>query len=148
MIEPRASRSRHQRLETLIEAMDRPLLGLAVAAIVLYLLDVRGLPRGWLGTSVSLLSSLIDVVFALDLVLKLVAQGRAYTRTPWFLIDLLSSLPVLDTLSCGLFPTRVVRVFRVVRALRILRGLRVLRVLRALPLYEHFYIQVQENDTK
>jgi class 3 adenylate cyclase len=148
MIEPRTSQSRHPRLEAWIEATDRPLVGLAVAAIILYLLDVRGLRAGWLSTSVALLSALIDVVFALDLVLKLVARGRAYTRTPWFLIDLLSSLPLLDTITFGLFRTRVVRVFRLIRALRILRGLRVLRVLHALPLYEHFYIQVYEKDSQ
>jgi adenylate cyclase len=54
---------------------------------------------------------------------------------------LLSSLPVLDTLSNGVLPLRVVRIFRGFRILRILRGLRVLRALRSLPAYENLFVE-------
>jgi len=135
MSEPRA---RDPRLETAIERMDRPLLGLAVVAMVLYLLDIRGVAEGWPRAVLTLLTFVIDAVFAFDLALKIFALGHEYTRTPWFLIDLLSCLPLLDTLTSGLLPFRSVRVFRGFRILRMFRGLRVLRALRSVPGFERF----------
>ena len=130
--------SRAPRLEALIEAMDRPLLVLALVAMVLYLIDIRGVPEGWPETALTLFTFVIDSVFAFDLVLKLAATGKEYTGTPWFLIDLLSSLPLLDTLANGVLPLRAIRIFRGFRILRIFRGLRVLRALRAVPGFERF----------
>src|SRR4051812_15739482 len=108
------------RLERLIEAMDRPLLGLAIVSMSLYLLDLHGL-MGRARGAYLLLTFLIDTVFVIDLVLKLRAEGMVYVRTPWFLIDLLSCLPLIDVLANGipgLRATRFVRGFRILRILR------------------------------
>lgn len=129
-----AALTKKQRLEHLIEAMDRPLLVLAVVTMVLYLCDLRqGLE--WAGPAYRVLAVAIDFVFLFDLVLKLRTFGREYVRTPWFLIDFLSCLPVLDILASGFLPLRAMRFIRGFRILRILRGLRVLRALRSLPAF-------------
>jgi adenylate cyclase len=122
-------------MESLIEAMDRPLLILAVVSMLLYLIDLRGL-MGWAHAAYVALTFLIDLVFVFDLVLKLRVYGGQYVQTPWFLIDFLSCLPVLDVLANNVFSFRSIRFIRGFRILRILRGLRVLRVLRALPAFE------------
>jgi class 3 adenylate cyclase len=125
------------RINQWIERSDRPLLGLAILSLLLYLMDLRGLPL-WAALLVDHFNMLTDVVFVIDLVLKLIAQGRVYADSPWFLIDFLSCLPVLDTLANDLFPLRAIRFVRGFRILRILRGLRVLRALKTIPAFEQF----------
>lgn len=127
--------TKQERLEALIEVMDRPLLALAVVTMVLYLIDLRGLFAG-ARMAYFVLMMLIDFVFLFDLVLKLRTLGKGYVHTPWFLIDLLSCLPVLDILANGVLPLRAIRLIRGFRILRILRSLRVLRALRQIPIYE------------
>jgi|GEM_PF-1294689 len=126
-----------RRGERLIEAMDKPLLLLAVLTLILYLADlVGGLGQArmtWLA-----LSLIIDALFVADLLLKLWVYGTAYVQTPWFLIDLISSLPLLDAIVTGFEPIRTVRFVRGFRILRILRGLRLLRALRTIPAFEEF----------
>lgn len=134
MSEPRA---RPSRSEALIDALDRPLLILAVVTMVLYLLGLRGL-MGKGRTSLQVLTFLIDAVFLFDLLLKLRVLGRKYLRTPWFLIDFLSCLPLLDALASGILPSHAIRFVRGFRILRILRGLRVLRALRTIPAFDQF----------
>ena len=126
--------TKKQRLEHLIEAMDRPLLGLAVLTMMLYLFDLRKM-LDWAGPTYRIIAVVIDFVFVFDLVLKLRTFGREYIRTPWFLIDFLSCLPVFDVLASGVLPLRAIRFIRAFRMLRILRGLRVFRALRALPAF-------------
>jgi class 3 adenylate cyclase len=128
-------RAGSRRLESLIEAMDRPLLVLAVLTMILYLIDLRGL-MGWGRSAYVVLTLLIDFVFLFDLTLKLLAFGGQYVRSPWFLIDFLSCLPVLDVLANSVFSFRAIRFIRGFRILRILRGLRVLRALRSIPAFE------------
>src|SRR5262249_1978162 len=123
------------RSEALIEAMDRPLLILAVLTMLLYLFDLRGL-MGWGRAVYVVLTLLIDFVFLFDLVLKLRTYGRQYLRTPWFLIDFLSCLPVIDLIANNILRLRAIRFIRGFRILRILRGLRVLRALRSIPAFE------------
>ena len=82
---------------------------------------------------------LIDSIFVVDLLLKLRAQGMTYVRTPWFLIDLLSCLPLLDVLANSIPGVRAARFARGFRILRILRGLRVLRALRTIPAFDEFF---------
>lgn len=134
-----SSRANVGRGEQLIDAMDKPLLALAVLTMVLYLVDlIGGLGQGavrWLWNSVSLA---IDMIFLFDLVVKLRVFGRSYIQTPWFLIDLISCLPLLDAIANGLRPIRAVRFVRGFRILRILRGLRILRALRSIPAFEQF----------
>ena len=126
------------RLQRWIEAMDRPLLGLAILSMCLYLLDLHGL----MGSSRAvylLVNLLIDSIFVVDLLLKLRAQGMTYVRTPWFLIDFLSCLPLLDVLANTIPGVRAARFARGLRILRILRGLRVLRALRTIPAFDEFF---------
>lgn len=117
--------------------MDKPLLALAIFTILVYLFDLmKGLGEWrttWLGMSL-----MIDGLFAFDLLLKLRAFGMDYVRTPWFLIDFISCLPLLDAFFTGVQPLRAVRFVRGFRILRILRGLRILRALRSIPAFDHF----------
>jgi class 3 adenylate cyclase len=123
------------RSEVLIDAMDRPLLVLAVITMILYLFDLRGL-MAWNPTMYRLVTLVIDLLFLFDLTLKLYTYGTQYIRTPWFLIDFLSCLPVLDVIASSFGSLRAIRFIRGFRILRILRGLRVLRALRAIPVFE------------
>ncbi|WP_406700990.1 adenylate/guanylate cyclase domain-containing protein [Singulisphaera sp. Ch08] len=117
--------------------MDKPLLALAILTIIVYLFDLlRGLGEwrtAWLGMSL-----LIDSVFVGDLLLKLRVYGMSYVQTPWFLIDLISCLPLIDAIATGVKPIRAVRFVRGFRILRILRGLRILRALRSIPAFDQF----------
>lgn len=128
------SQQKKERLERLIEAMDRPLLALAIVTMAFYLFDLRGM-LDWTGSGYLIVALLIDFLFVFDLVLKLRTFGREYIQTPWFLIDLLSCVPVLDILAAGVLPLRAMRFIRGFRILRILRGLRVLRALRSIPAF-------------
>lgn len=123
------------RLEPRIEASENALLGLAAFSMVLYLLELHGLPE-WAVRIVTVVTLLIDVTFVLDLTIKVATRGKSYTESPWFLIDFLSCLPILDTLANGLFRPGSLKFVRGLRLLRILRSLRVLRALRALPAFE------------
>jgi adenylate cyclase len=126
------------RLERLIEVMDRPLLALAIASMGLYLIDLHGLMVP--ARAVYLLATfLIDSIFVVDLMLKLRVEGMGYVRTPWFLIDLLSCLPLLDVVANGIPGLRAIRFVRGFRILRILRGLRILRALRTIPAFDEFF---------
>ncbi len=114
--------------------LDAPLLGLALVAVAGYLADLHGL---WTDLGVRELYSwsakVVDLIFAADLALKLKAFGRPYLKGPWFVIDLLSSLPVLTFLSripATLQSLRFLRMFRVFRLLRILRAVRVTRLVQ------------------
>ena len=126
--------------------MDRPLLGLAIVSMCLYLLDLHGL----MGSSRAvylLVNLLIDSIFVVDLVLKLRAQGMTYVRTPWFLIDLLSCLPLIDVLANSIPGVRAARFARGFRILRILRGLRVLRALRTIPAFDEFFDEAPTGES-
>ena len=71
----------------------------------------------------------IDAIFVIDLVLKAATLRSPYLRGPWFLIDLLSSLPILGAMAAA--PT-VVQRLRFVRAFRFFRILPTLRLVRVL----------------
>jgi class 3 adenylate cyclase len=126
--------------------MDRPLLVLAVLTMILYLFDLRGMMH-WSVQTYRVVTLLIDLVFVFDLVVKLTAYGSRYIRTPWFLIDLLSCLPVLEGIVSSVVSIRAVRIIRGFRILRILRGLRVLRALRAIPVFEHLMNELPPGES-
>jgi class 3 adenylate cyclase len=144
MSEPRSESSRS---EALIEAMDRPLLVLAVLTMILYLFDLRGF-MDWSPRAYHAVTLLIDLLFVFDLILKLWTHGSQYIRTPWFLIDFLSCLPLLDVLASSFVSVRAIRIIRGFRILRILRGLRVLRVLRAIPVFEQVMNEGPTNESR
>lgn len=138
--------SPQNRWVSLIEAMDRPLLVLAIVTMALYLLELHGL-FGPAQATVFVVTLLIDLAFVFDLALKLAVLGKDYIRTPWFLIDLLSCLPVLDVLALGALHFRAIRFVRGFRILRILRGLRVLRVLRSIPAFDQFLKEAPSGES-
>ncbi len=121
-------------LEPWIERSERPMLVLAAAAVAIYLVDLLGWWRAT-GLQGGYLAFAIDACFVADLALKLGVMRGRYLRSPWFLVDLVCTVPILSTLSVfpsALLGLRFVRMFRILRALRMLRVLRSLRVLRLL----------------
>ncbi len=84
---------------------------------------------------------LIDFVFLADLISKVVILRGKYIKSPWFLIDLISTLPIISStmeLMGSLGPqlqstraARGARVARVARVARIARTARLARVARA-----------------
>jgi len=123
-----------ERLERWIERSDGPMLALAAVAVLIYLAELRGL---WAGLDIEgpyrAVALAIDLAFLIDLVLKVsVLRGR-YLRSPWFVIDLISAVPVLSWLTHGMAAlegVRFLRGFRFFRVLRTLRSLRLMRMLR------------------
>ncbi|MBI4863423.1 MAG: adenylate/guanylate cyclase domain-containing protein [Candidatus Riflebacteria bacterium] len=123
-----------------IESLDRPLLVLAGFAVLLYLAELfRFFPveaKAWLFWT----GLVIDLTFAVDLVAKIVFRGRPYLKTPWFLVDLVSTLPLLSSLVeligvavfqlQALSAVRMVRIARLSQAVRFMGMIRVARALR------------------
>jgi adenylate cyclase len=117
-------------IEKVIEAADRPLLALALGAVVLYLLELRGVV-----TSTGLariVSTALDALFITDVLLKVAVMRGRYLRSAWLVTDVLSCLPGISLLANvpWLMAVQFTRMFRV---LRVLRGLRVLRSLQFMP---------------
>lgn len=123
-------------LGRLIEASERPVLGLAMAAVALYLAELQGL---WHRLDVEgpyhAVALGIDVVFLIDLVLKSAVQRGRYWRSPWFLIDFFSTLPILGAVHFLPFQLEGLRFVRTFRLFRVLRTLRALRVLKSLSVF-------------
>ena len=124
-----------QGLDSFIERSERPMLWLAVVAVVIYLIDLTG---GWasLGAepSYNVLTVVIDLIFLCDLLLKATVRRGPYLRSAWFLVDLFSTAPILThtrLLPSTIQGLRFVRTFRQLRVLRTLRALNVLRSFKA-----------------
>ncbi len=128
----RHSSSRPQRsaIWQVIELADRPLLVLALGAVALYLLELRGVVDS--SGPVRYVSAALNVVFVVDLLLKIAVGRGRYLRSAWVVTDVLSCLPGISLLANvpWLLAIQFTRIFRV---LRILRGLRVLRSLQFMP---------------
>ena len=124
------------QLQEWIDRSERPLLLLAAIAVAIYLVDLQGLWLAWgLRSPYLAVALFIDVIFVVDLVVKIAVLRRGYLTSPWFLIDVLCAVPILSTVAAApsvLQGLRFVRMFRILRALRLLRVLRTLRVLRFL----------------
>ncbi len=124
-------------LEGFIERSEGYVLGLAGLAVLSYLAELMGvwshmgLKKVYEAVALSL-----DLIFVADLVLKVAVQRGRYLRGPWFVIDLISALPVLSSLAIlpaagqGLYFVRGFRLFRILRTLRALRVLRTLKVFK------------------
>jgi len=130
--------SRQERLDALIDRLDLPMLVLAGVAVAIYLLELLGTWQAWgVFKAYQVVALLIDATFVVDLIFKLYVRGTRYLKTPWFVIDFVSALPILSSLSA--FPSmfealRFIRGVRLFRMLRVLRTLRVFRTLRVLEL--------------
>ena len=115
----------------LFQKLEVPMLGLAGLAISLYLLGLLGLwTQLGLEKVYETVSLIIDVVFVLDLLTKIAVLRKDYLKSPWFLIDFISSLPIFGLLSIG--PNNTLQSLRFVRGFRLFRILRTLRTLRTL----------------
>jgi class 3 adenylate cyclase len=125
-----------------VDALDRPLLFVAAAAVALYLLELRGVvdPKG----PARALSIALDLVFVADVTLKIAAQGRRYLTSAWSLVDLLSCLPALALLGHLPF-LDAIRFTRLFRFLRVLRSVRVLRAMHSVPALQRFAAEAEQN---
>lgn len=123
------------RFESLLERSNKPILVLAVIAVLLYIMELfRVIPQPLLHTFLWV-NFLIDLIFFLDLSAKSVILGRSYIRSPWFFIDFLSTLPIISSafeimgaMGPQLQATRVARGARVARIARIARVARLAKV--------------------
>ena len=123
------------RFENLLEKTNKPILVLAIVAIVLYALELfRVVPKPFL-YSFLWLNLIIDCIFLLDLLFKCFVLGRSYLKSPWFFIDFLSTIPIISSalevigaMSPQLQAARVARGARVARIARITRVARLAKV--------------------
>ncbi|HUX42467.1 MAG TPA: adenylate/guanylate cyclase domain-containing protein [Rectinemataceae bacterium] len=118
------------KIDAAIESLDKPLLLLSVLAVVLYLLELKGIATDT--GIVRVLSLLVDACFVVDVLLKLAFRRGRYLRSAWFMTDLLSCLPGI-LLVANVPWLQAIQFARLFRVLRVLRGLRVLRSLQFLP---------------
>ena len=125
-------------MERRLERLNTTVLVLAGIAIVLYLLDLFRLVPNALSAPIWWITFFIDAVFLIDLCAKMVMLRAAYIKSPWFLIDLLSTLPIISSTvellgSVGpqLEATRVARGARLARVTRMARVARFARTARA-----------------
>lgn len=124
----------------LIQILDRPLLGLAILSIVLYLSELSGAfgheEKTWNYIHAAML--MFDFIFLCDWFLKVAVMRRDYLRSPWCLIDAISCLPILTVLPMFSQSLQSFRFFRGLRMFRVLRSLRILRLLRSMPAFQQF----------
>jgi adenylate cyclase len=132
----------HQSFDSIIEAFDKPLLVLSIIAVALYLLELRGVLDP--GGSVRIVSIILDMLFTLDVLLKLIVRRGRYVRSAWLMTDVLSCLPGILLLAHvpWLQALQFTRLFRV---LRVLRGLRVLRSLQFMPSLAQVAVEQDEE---
>jgi len=125
------------KAENMLERTNKPILVLAILAIILYILELfRVVPRS-LMLPFLWLNFLIDFIFLIDLIAKCSILGRSYLRSPWFFIDFISTLPIISSafelmgaMGPQLQATRVARGARVARIARIARVARLAKVAR------------------
>ncbi len=129
----------HQKTnaERFLERFNKPILVLASVAVLLYILELFRVVPPRLFTAFLWVNFLIDLIFLVDLIAKCVILGQSYLRSPWFLIDTVSTLPiissaleVLGSVGPQLQATRVARAARIARIARITRLVKVARVAR------------------
>jgi adenylate cyclase len=136
---PQPQRSPFERI---IEAADRPLLVLAIGAVALYLLELRGVvDSSGLARDVS---AILDALFIADVLLKIAVMRGRYLRSAWLVTDVLSCLPGISLLAKvpWLMAVQFTRMFRI---LRVLRGLRVLRSLQFMPSLARLALEQDEE---
>ena len=125
------------KAEKLLDLSNTPILVLAAIAVVLYILELfRVVPPNLMPVFLWV-NFIIDFIFLIDLLAKCFILGRSYLKSPWFLIDFISTLPIISSalelwgaLSPQLQATRVARGARVARIARIARVARLAKVAR------------------
>ena len=123
--------------EQWLEKANRPTLILAAAAVILYIIELFHVVPDGLLPAFLWVNFLIDFIFLIDIIAKATILGREYLKSPWFLIDLISTLPIISsamelmgTLGPQLQATRVARGARVARIARVARVARLAKVAR------------------
>ncbi len=132
------STPRNSRVSHWAEVRERVMLVLAFLTIGLYLLHLRD----WIDPKHPIywrMQMAVDLIFVIDLLWKISTQGRAYLRTSWFLIDLLSCLPAVQWLGSGIYQLPGFQYMRAFRLFRVLRTLRVLRLLQTVPAIDRMF---------
>jgi len=122
-----ASLDPNESVDSRLINAERVMLGAAVLAVALYLVELRATSRGHTIGGLATVVLLLDLLFVIDLGVKSAWLRGRYLMSPWFLIDFFSTVPVLANFW---------EVAGFLYAFRILRGLRVLRTLRALRLVQ------------
>ncbi len=125
------------KFEILLERSNKPILFLAILAIILYILELfRVVPRS-LMLPFLWINFLIDFIFLVDLLAKCIFLGRSYLKSPWFFIDFISTLPIISSafeligaMGPQLQATRVARSARIARVARVARVARLAKVAR------------------
>lgn len=121
-------------IEERLEKLEASMLVLAFIAVGFYMVDLLGFWQKWgLAETYKIVALIIDSIFVLNLVLKSFFV-KFYFSSPWFIIDLISSIPILASIS--LLPGSV-ESLRFVRSFRLFRALRVLRMLNVIPLLQY-----------
>ena len=137
-MEPTFFRRLGDKMENILKKLESPILFLAGAAILLYLFELFHLIPSSLMIPTFWLNFIIDLIFCVDLVLKSVVFGKTYFKSPWFLIDLVSVLPIISSvmdlmgvIGLQLEAARAARGARIIRVARIARTARLARVARS-----------------
>ncbi len=111
------------------------MLALALVGIVLHLLDLFQVFPATVKPHLLWANLVIDLAFVVDFALKLTWLGRRYVNSAWFVVDLVSTLPVLtsllDLLQVFSESLAVARLARLVRIMRIVRSVRVVAYFHA-----------------
>ena len=107
---------------------------LALLSVILYLTELQGVWGPDTEGVYHVLMIGIDVIFLCDLGLKIIVQKKRYVLSPWFVIDFLSTVPVLGSIFQFLGFDPALRAIRGFRFLRSIRGLRTIRILKELRL--------------
>lgn len=120
--------------EKWLEKFEILMMGIAAIAVAIYMADLLGI---WttLGLEVfaKRVSFALDLVFVINLIVKISALGRLYLNNPWFVVDLISSLPILASLAA--LPSSF-QALSFVRSFRLFRALRALRMLNVVPILQ------------
>jgi adenylate cyclase len=141
-ISGRTLKTSQSAMEKVIEAADKPLLILALIAVGLYLLELRGIVRQ--AGPAKVVSLAIDLVFIVDVLLKILFVRGRYLRSAWLVTDILSCMPGVLLLA-NLPWLQAIQFTRLFRVLRVLRGLRVLRSLQFMPSFAHLASERDEE---
>lgn len=119
------------KLAERVERFEPVMLFIAFVAVIIYMADLIGF---WASLGIqskyNWVSFGIDLIFVINLLAKIVLLRTTYLNSPWFIVDFISTLPILSSLTN--FPGYL-SALRFVRGFRLFRVLRVLRMLNAIP---------------
>ena len=122
-------------MEKRLERFSTPVLILAGVAIILYIFELFRFIPASLRVLMLWVNFLIDLVFLTDLTAKLIILKGKYVRSPWFFIDLVSTIPIISStielmgaVGPQLQATRAARGTRVARIARVARTARLAKM--------------------